>query len=337
MPLATDRSETIEATDVTERVACGLCGRDDTRLLFVGRDRMHGRPGEFNVVQCRRCSLVYLNPRPTWDEMQKFYPVDYAGHGFRDGSHAKQLIRRGGLHKKRQLVRRRKLGGALLDVGCGNGDFLHAMSLEGNWTLFGVEPDAEAASCAAQASGSEVFCARVEDVEHPPCSFDVVTMWHVLEHLYNPNEALTSLRRTLKPDGVLLVAVPVLDSVDARLFGPHWVGYDVPRHLFTYSVTTLSQMLASAGFSPTRVETFIGGHDAFCISLAYWAEERVKWRSVLDLVRSASQSVVSRVAMAPYYAVTKMFGRGSTVVATASRADLAGHPVDTKSARAFSD
>lgn len=301
-----------------EAVRCALCGSDHPKLLFVGHDRLHGIPGEFNVVQCQECSLVYLNPRPTWDEMERFYPPDYAPHNFQPSSLLQRWIRRGGLLKKRHIVQKYKTHGALLDVGCATGDFLRVMSYNGKWTLFGLEPDVESARQAAQIPGADIFCGRLEDANYPPRFFSVITMWHVLEHLYDPLNALIKLRQTLRPDGVLIMAVPVLDSVDAKLFGPYWSGYDVPRHLFTYSKITLSEMLARSGFSLIRFESFIGGYDAFRISLSFWAEEHLKARSwALRFVKTASRNIISRLLMLPYFGVINLLGRGSTAVVVA--------------------
>jgi SAM-dependent methyltransferase len=235
-----------------------------------------------------------------------------------------QLIRRGGLHKKREIVLRHKRGGNLLDVGCATGDFLSLMSEDGRWKVFGVETDAEAAGCAARIDGAEVWCGRAEEVEYPPSTFDVVTMWHALEHLHDPKRALTRVRRALRHDGVLVVAVPVLDSFDARFFGRYWSGYDVPRHLSTFSMATLSRMLVSAGFSSVNFESFIGGYDAFGISVGFWADDRIKARRVRSLIRIASRSLALRVLMVPYFTAANILRRGSTVVAVATCASSGG-------------
>lgn len=299
-------------------VKCALCGSDNPELLFVGHDRLHRVPGEFNVVRCQECRLVYLNPRPTWNELEKYYPVDYAPYSLKPSSLLQRWICRGGLLKKRRIVRKYKICGTLLDVGCATGNFLKAMSQDGNWTLFGLEPDIESARKAAQISGAEVFCGRLEDANYSPDLFSVITMWHVLEHLCDPLNALAKLRRALKPDGVLIMAVPILDSIDARLFGPYWSGYDVPRHLFTYSRATLLKMLAHSGFSSLRFESFIGGYDAFRISLGFWAEERLKpWPLFLRLVQATSRSLVLRFLMVPYFGVINWLGLGSTAVIVA--------------------
>ena len=300
-----------------EDVKCALCGHDETELLFIGRDRLHNVPGEFNVVRCRNCSMVYLNPQPAWTEMEKYYPADYAPYAQGTESPLQRLIQSGGLRRKQRLVQNHKTSGSLLDIGCGSGDFLRFMAQSGGWAVFGIEQNAQAAHSAAQISGAQVFCGRLADADYAPQSFDIITMWHVMEHLDDPRSALNTVRRWLKPDGRLVLAVPVLDSVDAKLFGPYWSGFDVPRHLFTYSVATLSRMLTIAGFASMSTESFIGGCSAFRISLGFWAEERLKSRFLLRFVRTSSHSLFFRLLMLPYFAVINKLGRGSTLVVTA--------------------
>jgi SAM-dependent methyltransferase len=318
MPLAVRTAESDGGMETTERKSCALCGANETELLFVGRDRLHDVAGEFSVVQCNNCSLVYLNPRPTWTEMEGYYPTDYAPYTQVATSPLQRLIRSGGLRRKQRLVQKQKSSGALLDVGCGAGDFIRFMAEHGAWRVSGIEPSAQAARRAEQISGAEVFCGRLEDARFAPHAFDVITMWHVMEHLYNPRDALDVLWRWLKPDGKLIVAVPVLDSIDARLFGPYWSGYDVPRHLFTYSKATLSEMLTTSGFADVRFDSFIGGYDAFRISLHFWSAERLESPRLRRIIRAVSQSLVLRLLMVPYFTVVNKLGCGSTLVATAS-------------------
>lgn len=308
-----------------ETARCVLCGSDNPKLLFVGHDRLHHVPGEFNVVQCQECSLIYLNPRPAWNDMKKFYPSSYAPYILSSSSFLQRWIHRGGLRKKWHLVRKYKSCGALLDVGCATGDFLRMMSYDRNWKLFGLEPNLESAQQAAQIPGVNIFCGRLEDAIFPSGFFSVITMWHVLEHLYEPLSALGKLCQALKPDGVLIMAVPVLDSVDAKLFGPYWSGYDVPRHLVTYSKATLLEILSRSGFSLVRFESFIGGYDAFRISLNFWAEERLKrWSSLSKLVQVVSRSLMLRFLMMPYFWIINGLGRGSTAVVVARPAINSG-------------
>jgi SAM-dependent methyltransferase len=307
--------------NMPEDVKCALCGHDEAELLFTGRDRLHNVPGEFDVVRCKNCSMVYLNPRPVWAEVEEYYPADYAPYAQGTAPPLQRLIQSGGLRRKQRLVQNCKTSGSLLDVGCGSGDFIRFMAQSGGWTVFGLEQNAQAACSAAQISGAQVFCGRLEDADYAPRSFDVITMWHVMEHLADPRSALNTVRRWLKPDGRLVLAVPVLDSVDAKLFGPYWSGYDVPRHLFTYSVATLSSMLTCAGFASISTESFIGGCSAFRISLRFWSEERLRSRFLLRFVRTSSHSLFFRLLMMPYFAVINKLGRGSTLVVTARPAE----------------
>jgi SAM-dependent methyltransferase len=301
-----------------EGVVCALCGHDEPELVFIGRDRLHHvRSSEFRVVRCKRCSLTYLNPRPTWLELEEFYTQDYAPHVVAAASPLQRLIRSGGVRRKVRLVQRHRTEGALLDVGCGAGDFLNMLAQSRRWELYGIEPGDRAARHAAQVTGAEILNCRLEAADFAPHSLDVITLWHVMEHLGDPRGALTMLQRWLRPDGRLIMAVPILDSVDAKLFGPYWSGYDVPRHLYTYSKATLSEMLRSCGFSPVLFDRFIGGYDAFRISLSFWIDEQVQSSSLRSFLGAMMLSPILRVLMLPYFSAVNRSGRGSTLVVVA--------------------
>ena len=301
-----------------EVVNCALCGGNTTKELFVGHDLLYGIPGEYHVVQCTKCSLVYINPRPARNEIAVFYPATYADHtpqAIRSNGFLNRLVRDRGLQTKRKLVQKFAAGGTLLDVGCATGDFLREMSRERKWNLLGVELNSEAARCAMSAIDAQITCADFDEVSYLPNSLDVVTMWHVLEHMPDPKSALNKIRSALKPVGVLIIAVPLLDSLNARWFGPYWAGYDVPRHLYTYSKSTLAALLTSSGFDSIYWEPFIGGYDDFRISMIAWAEDKLKsHQGILNFIRGFSQSIFLRLLMWPYLAGTYMLGRGATIV-----------------------
>ena len=124
-----------------EFTSCNLCLADDTHLLFRGRDRLHGKPGEFQVVQCRQCGLIYLNPRPVPAEIGRYYPADYHPY-VAPVRAAKQRISRWdaryGLYKRLRAVAALQPKGRLLDVGCATGAFI-AFARNYGWDVYGVE------------------------------------------------------------------------------------------------------------------------------------------------------------------------------------------------------
>jgi SAM-dependent methyltransferase len=157
------------------------------------------------------------------------------------------------LAKLREVERRREAG-KLLDVGCGKGGFLRAARDRG-WRCFGVEISPQA-SDDARRMGLDVATGRFEDVHYPDGFFDVITMYHVLEHLHDPREALSKAYQLLKSEGLLVVAVPNFDSLQARIFRQRWYHLDAPRHLYHSTPRTLKMLLHEAGFKILETRWF---------------------------------------------------------------------------------
>lgn len=258
-----------------ESVPCPLCGaRDIGRLATLG-DVALGVPGLFALARCRRCGLLHQNPRVRRDELSRAYPPHYRAHT-RDAEIPKVLRRRARavrwvlatrlgyrhLDTRDVGVRDRAAGavlrrqivaafppwvgqGRVLDVGCASGKFLARMGAVG-WRLAGIELDPEAARTARTVT-PDVFVGDPLDAPWPAGAFDLVTSFHVVEHLPEPLEALRAMLRWLAPGGLLIVEVPNVGGVGARLFGRYWSGLDFPRHLVHFTPATMRAMLARVG------------------------------------------------------------------------------------------
>jgi SAM-dependent methyltransferase len=176
-----------------------------------------------------------------------------------------------GLNKRRRFVERWVAGGTLLDVGCGNGELLACFARTGRWRVVGTEivPSAAKAS-AARHRLPVVLAAADAPAPFQASSFDAICLWDVLEHLHDPRTALTEARRLIKPAGLLIITTPDVASLQARLFGPSWQGYDAPRHLWLFSRTTLLRLLAETGWSAVEVSAFTGAPQTFLLSLGWW-------------------------------------------------------------------
>jgi 2-polyprenyl-3-methyl-5-hydroxy-6-metoxy-1,4-benzoquinol methylase len=235
-----------------EESNCLLCGHSQTCPLIEAPDLTTGGSGLwFAVVQCQRCGLCFTNPRPTPSCMDRFYPKEYAPHFTRLSRPRLCLARR-----VRQTLRLReterksiplKGKGRLLDFGCGGGSYLVRMREQG-WHVTGLDLSTAAVRRVREDLGLPAFegslpCPALQDR-----SFDVVTMWQVLEHVHNPMEALRDAHRLLVPGGRLVVTVPNIDSLSFRLFGAWWYSLDLPRHLTHFTPSTLYQMIDRAGF-----------------------------------------------------------------------------------------
>ena len=233
-----------------ETIPCPLCNGSDADQLFVAQDRLVGKPGTFPVVRCKGCGLVYLNPRPTRRALKEYYPADYYPvPGGRETPEALSVAR--GLLKRVEAI----APGAnlsILDAGCGTGLFLKLARDRGH-DVRGIEPGDAAVNYGRRVYGLPIDHGTLESVDLPENGFDVVTMWHVLEHMPDPVSALRIVCRALKPGGTLLFGVPNFGSMEASLFGRRWFSLDAPRHLVHFDPETARQAVQAAGFESERI------------------------------------------------------------------------------------
>ncbi len=190
----------------------------------------------FALVKCRNCNLVFTNPRPDSVELGKYYQSDnYISHTDKAKTPIQliyKLVRSYTLRKKSKLIQPYKSAGMVLDYGCGTGDFLRMLESKG-WSTIGIEPD-EGARRLAKRKVSGSIVDSLKKIESDT-KFDVITAWHVVEHISDLKETLKLIRKKLKKGGHLVVAVPNLNSFDATHYREYWAAYDVPRHLYHFS------------------------------------------------------------------------------------------------------
>jgi len=233
-------------------VPCPNCGAP-SRKLCDARDRLHHVPGKFALWECSGCGVIHLDPRLDWAGMSAYYPPAYNLGAKRQpllpamGERRRRLLMRS-IRPKHSLILQHGGRGRLLDIGCNLGHFLFGMQLLGWRELFGAEVSAEAAELAAASLGRPVWKSAFPEEVPPGGPFDVVTMWHVFEHLPDPARALEKLRELVDPSGICVINIPDPTGLDCRLFGAAWTGFDAPRHYFTYPPHTFRRLVADAGF-----------------------------------------------------------------------------------------
>ncbi len=244
--------KSLQQTASVESPDCPLCSSSSARTLFIARDRLVGRPGEFPVVRCTSCGLVFLRPRPSSSVLGSFYPDTYYPLDQQPSREA-FAVAEGLLARVIEWGRRQRLQvPSILDIGCGTGLFLH-LAHEAGLYVRGIELSDSAVEYARARYGLDVHHGTLKNAELPDESFDIVTMWHVLEHLPNPVEALRRVARVLRPGGLLLLGVPNIDSIEARIFGRRWFSLDAPRHLSHFTPHTLAAVLNAAGLLPRQI------------------------------------------------------------------------------------
>ncbi len=224
---------------------------------------------QFNIDECPSCKLRVTNPFPSETEIGKYYESeDYISHSDTSKSLMSKLyqtVRKITLKQKGKLVTEvsGKGSGHILDVGAGTGHFLNTMQ-ELGWQTTGVEPS-EKAIAYAKKQFNLTLLPTDQLKSLPEASFDVITLWHVLEHVHDLNEYVSTLQRLLTPDGTLFIAVPNYTSNDGKLYQQYWAGYDVPRHLFHFSPFSMQVLLENNGFKLIEKKKMF--FDAFYVSM----------------------------------------------------------------------
>ena len=247
---------------------CPVCNHKEYSKMLTVKDFTVSSEN-FEIVECTSCGFRFTENPPPPDQIGRYYQSDaYISHtDSKKGifNTIYQLIRKQAVQSKRKLVchfSQRKTG-TLLDYGCGTGAFLVEMKSAG-WQVQGMEPDPGARSRAEALTASTIMEPdKLPTLES--ASVDVVTMWHVLEHVHELHETLSQVKRILKENGLLVVAVPNHMSHDARHYAEHWAAYDVPRHLHHFSPASITHLMKMHGLQVREVLPM--WYDAFYVSL----------------------------------------------------------------------
>ena len=303
---------------------CFLCGARESERVWSTPDRAFKVPGQYSVVRCLACGFLYQRPRVRDEHLAECYPDHYPRHQepspripFKGsqarvravrwalatglGYRAFQDARAGLLMRLRARLLGRRLrwdcppwrgAGRYLDVGCGSGGALGVARALG-WRVAGIEMDQAAAEKARRFS-EDIYTGDVLSAPFAEASFDVVTAFHVLEHVADPAEVMRRMLAWLAPGGLAIVEVPNAGGLGASLFGAAWSGLELPRHLCQFTTESLGRTVEQAG-----------GHIVWCWhqakpryylwSLGYWLRDR-EWQGL------------ARVAeWRPIYGVLKLF------------------------------
>ena len=253
---------------------CNFCGHQQAEKYLTLTDLRLNLPGSWNLMKCENCGLLFLDPQPGWQELSAHYPKEYHAY-LRKDSKSTSLLREFGLRNRVKTVLSRATvqKGKILDVGCATGDFLHAFQSASGWDVIGLEIVPEAAA-EAKAKGITIIEKDLEEANLADNSFDVITLWDVLEHMPDPAKALHLCHNLLKPGGLLVLKCPDPSGREASIFQESWIGYEAPQHLFGFPRSVLVNKIEGIGF--TQLSTAHTGSDyaAFFVSLGHWLNRR---------------------------------------------------------------
>ena len=241
--------ETMEERGSHNR-ACPLCGGSKVFHFLSAPDRFHLRLEVYHLLRCSSCSCVWQDSPPKPDQMGIHYDEDYHRAIVAGGETSPPSRWR----THRDLISRYKQVGAILDIGCSSGGFLGTMKGP-SWKLYGIDMESSTAEKARAATGAEVFVGDAVEAPFPPESFDVITAFDLLEHVYQPREFLAKALEWLKPGGIFFTMLPNIDSWESRIFGSYWYGLELPRHLFHFSPKSLRHVMTALGFQEVILST----------------------------------------------------------------------------------
>jgi 2-polyprenyl-3-methyl-5-hydroxy-6-metoxy-1,4-benzoquinol methylase len=230
-----------------EHVKCNLCGSNEYKSLK--------KIDTYQLVKCKQCELVYLNPRPIQHLINEGYSYEYHINRIlkKEPKTEKEIEEEINKHVGHAEELTRRCGGKqkLLDIGCSAGFFLACMKRHG-WDVTGIEISDWASRYARERLGLNVFTGSVEDTEIKE-RFGVVTMLHILEHLPDPLRTLKSVAQIVENDGLLVIKGPNFGSFDRIWHGDNWRAYHLPSHLYHFTAKTYSMILREAGFEIKRI------------------------------------------------------------------------------------
>ena len=226
-----------------EIVACPVCLCKEIKPVFSCKDFTVSYE-IFNISECNACNFKFTTPRPDSKDIVKYYQSeDYISHSnTQKGILSKlyHIVRRRTIANKLRTINEYVSRGTILDIGCGTGEFLNYCK-ENNWQTLGIEPGLDARKQAQEkhnlSVNDEAYISQI-----PDNSFDVITLWHVLEHVHELNERVAELKRIIKDNGVVIIAVPNHTSYDAKHYKEVWAAYDLPRHLYHFSPATITKL-----------------------------------------------------------------------------------------------
>jgi 2-polyprenyl-3-methyl-5-hydroxy-6-metoxy-1,4-benzoquinol methylase len=247
---------------------CPVCESARIQKVLAARDYTVSQQ-TFEIWQCAHCAVRFTQDVPAAAEIGRFYKSEqYISHtetnrGFINSLYLR--VRKITLRNKKKFIEQQTglSNGSILDIGAGTGAFLHFMKQQG-WDVSGVEPDEEAIQRAV--TQYKVFLRPSQDLfQLPNDSFDVITMWHVLEHVHELHRYIDQIKLLLKQNGTLFIAVPNYTSYDAEKYQEYWAAYDVPRHLYHFSPASMQELARMHGFTIKKWQPM--WFDSFYVSM----------------------------------------------------------------------
>jgi len=230
-------------------IKCKIC-HSNVKLVYKLKDFYRNVEDKFELVKCEQCQLVMLNYIPTREDISKIYPKEY----FKQPNIISRFVKF--ILIKKEVMRWKKIltsQSKVLEIGCGCGELLNCFYKIGKFDVVGIEQNEYICKFAKEKYGLEIINADIEEYDLGEKEYDLVLMQHVLEHLKDPISVIRKIHKSLKENGYLVIWIPFFDSLEQKIFGKYWAGFDAPRHLYFFSVDKIREVLTNHGFSVKEI------------------------------------------------------------------------------------
>ena len=229
---------------------CVLCGASDREILI--------EKNSWHVYRCLSCGLGFLDPRPSREDVENLYSKEYFTEQYDKGvdPNTRDFKKRLNLEAHRiRFFRGLRRQGRVLDIGCGNGYFLAACRYKG-YEVQGIDVSDWAIQYATQKLGILAHAGEINTVTLSPQSFDIITMWHFLEHTRDPRQTILKVKNWMKKDGIMIIDVPNYESTDARKNWKNWIGWQLPYHFYHFNPKALKILVEMCGFHIVKTKNY---------------------------------------------------------------------------------
>lgn len=241
--------------------ACGYCKAQYSKVLYQTYDT---QKKEYTLNECMSCHAIFLSPCPTKEELAIAYNTAYYGERSKKFNPFIEKILDYFRSKRANLVVNHTQSPAkVLDIGCGNGQFLQYILRNKGYEAYGIEMAGGSAERAAQIEGIQLKVGVLEEGDFPEHYFDAITLFHVFEHLTEPIQTLEIIQKILKPNGILVLSFPNIDSFQSQLFKGKWLHLDPPRHLFFFKPEDFKKLMEGYDFEVVEENYFSTEYNPF--------------------------------------------------------------------------